>query len=224
MALTTHDLLTNDERRRLASLLVAGLSCSRHSLTGGDRDRWYLNMDKVLSDPSRSKQLIELLVAGIRNVTNERKVDLLAFVDNSARGPSALLTCKVALEEATGLRGIIVRPDKRLHVSQLTGEATSWQRVLFLCDVLTTGQTMARAAAICARRQLNIVGAIYVFDRMLHGQADLEAAGIEISILTSLNHFLSDLIEQLAPEQVEALKHEEAPERHDLFRLMAMQL
>lgn len=224
MTSTTQDLLTNDERRRLASLLVAGLSCSRHSLTAGDQDRWYLNMDKVLSDPSRSKELIELLVTGIRHVTNERKVDLLAFVDNSARGPSALLTCKVALEDAAGLRGIIVRPDKRLHVSQLTSEATNGQRVLFVCDVLTTGQTMARAAAICARRQLNIVGAIYVFDRMLHGRADLEAAGIEISILTNLYHFSDDLREELSPEQIKALQPEEALARHDLFRLMAMQL
>lgn len=224
MALTTHDLLTNEERRHLASLLLPGLSCSRHSLTGGDRDRWYLNMDTVLSDPSRSKQLIKLLVTGIHNVTNERKVDLLAFVDNSARGPSSLLTCKVALEEPTGLRGIIVRPDKRLHVSQLTGEVANGQRVLFLCDVLTTGQTMARAAAICARRQLNIIGAIYVFDRMLHGRADLEAAGIEISILTNLNHFSDDLSGQLSTEQNKALQHEEAPEHHDLFRLMAMHL
>jgi orotate phosphoribosyltransferase len=224
MGSTTLQLLGREDQKLLATALLAGITCSSHSLTAGDRENSFLNLDAVLSDPGRTELIIRLLLSAVDLIRKEERIDRLGFIDISTRGPAALLSCRSALSTATGLPTIIVRPDKRLFASQISGDLNPEDRLLLLCDVLTTGTTMARAFAICARRQARVIRTIFAYDRDLAGREDLQVLGVRVEGLLDSETLLNLVPEALTDAQRESLTSLQQPKHHDLFALAASQL
>jgi len=72
------------------------------------------------------------------------------------------------------------------------GDLRPNDRVLFLCDVLTTGQTLAHAYAIVARHQSRAGACIICIRRGDSGRANLEAVGIRTSSFMRKDDFLAN--------------------------------
>ena len=184
-------ILTAEDKRRLAPALSAGLTCSEHSLTGGGRRHYFIDLPRVLTHPDSASLIVNMLTDYIRQLQQTTQIDRLAFVDISSRGPSGLVPCQVAISLATKVPGVTIRPEKRLFNSQVVGDLRPNDRVLFLCDVLTTGQTLAHAYAIVARHQAEPVHALFVYEGD-SGRANLEAVGIRTSSFMRKDDFLAN--------------------------------
>lgn len=206
-----NQLLSPDDEKSLAHLLISGLSCSRHCLTAGGHAPYFLNLDRVLTEPEQCTLFLEIVAKAVRKLSSSIQFDYLAFIDSSVRGPAGLLTCRAAITYLTGVPSVVIRPYKRLHASQISNRLEPATRLIFLSDVLTTGQTMARAVAICARYQLRIAKAVFVFDRQSTGKADLEAIGLRPASLLDREALVSSEEQKLSETQLSALAQD--PER-----------
>jgi orotate phosphoribosyltransferase len=216
-------ILDAEDKGRLTTALLMGLTCSKHSLTGGARRRYFMNLQRVLSDPVNAKFIVERLVEYVVELKKTTQVDRLAFIDVSARGPSGLMPCQVAVALGSGVPSVTIRPEKRLFASQVVGELRPGHRVLFLCDVLTTGQTLARAYAIASRRQAKPLHALFVFEGA-SGRANLEAVGIESSSFIVKPEFEANAESKLSDHERTALEESELWNQVDLLPILAGQL
>lgn len=219
-SLEGRSILDADGRRAVATALRAGLMCSTHSLTSGGRRRYFIDLQRVLCDLNKAELVIGKLADYVRAVKKDG-IDRLAFIDMSAQGPSGLLPCQVAVSLATGVPAVTVRPEKRLFASQVVGDLEAGDRVLFLCDVLTTGHSLASAYAIVARRQAKPVRTLFVYESD-GGRGNLEAVGIQSASLIDKAAF-DEENPDLPPSDREALREQE-PNELDLVPVLAGQI
>jgi orotate phosphoribosyltransferase len=215
--------LLAEEELRLALMLVDGLTCSEHSLTGGGHDRSFLNLDDVLSSPTNSRSLVSLLVSAIRKTqAGGVKIDKLGYIDVATRGPLGLLSCRTEIASEINLPSVVVRPDKRLHTSQVSGKLDRGDNVAFLCDVLTIGHYLAQAYTICARHRANIASCFFVYDRLLGGRENLAFLGTPITALMDRKRLLELAKPRLTKTQQEALGAPSDSELIDLVPYVAI--
>ena len=52
-------ILAADDMKRLASALSAGLTCSEHSLTGGGKRHYFIDLPRVLTHPDSASLIVE---------------------------------------------------------------------------------------------------------------------------------------------------------------------
>lgn len=222
--LAPDDLMTSDERRRLSKILASGLTCSNYSLTAGGRRRSFENLDIVLADPVKAEEFVALLIGSIKAALDKVSADQLAFIDASGRGPRALLDCRTQLSAAIGLSSVVIRPEKHLHVAQVVGRIEPAGQLLFLCDVHTTGQSMARTLGICAREQAQIAHVIYIYDSMPVQTAGLRALGLNVTALAEAKDLLDLGPEFLTTVQRQELEEEPVVHQTELFELAMAEL
>ena len=222
--ITVSDLLSEDDQNRLNRIVASGLTCSVHGLTCGGRRQSFSNLDILLADPLVSSEFVQIAVRCIQSLQARTEIDQLAYIDVSSRGPHALLTCRTEIASHTHLRSVIVRPDKRLHVAQIDGKIEPGDRIVFLCDALTTGHTMARAFGICARRQAILVCAVFVYDGLLAGTDELNALGLNTVSLVDPHSLTARALDQLSPRTIAALRERPAIRRQDLFKVAMAQI
>ncbi|MGH8487826.1 MAG: hypothetical protein ACREXS_02850 [Gammaproteobacteria bacterium] len=217
--------LKPEEEERLALALFAGLTCSSHSLSAGIRNRSFVTLDLIFANPKRCRDVLEVIVPQIRETIADEQTNKLAFVDNTPRGPAGLLSLRAAIASEVNMDSVIIRPNKRLHASQVSGPLEPGDRVVLLCDVVTTGQTAARAYAVCARRQARVASVICVYDREVAGAEALGELNIPLRTLIGRRKFTEVVKAHGAtPKQLEALATLAEPVSKDLFALVAAQL
>lgn len=217
--------LKPEEEERLALALFAGLTCSSHSLSAGSRDRSFVTLDLILANPKRCRDVLEVILPQIKEATADEQINKLAFVDNTPRGPAGLLSLRAAIANEVNMDNVVIRPNKRLHASQVSGPLEPGDRILLLCDVVTTGRTVARAYAVCARRQARVASVICVFDREVTGAEALGELNIPLRTLIGRQRFAEVVRDHGAtPKQLEALAATAEPVAMDLFALVAAQI
>ena len=106
--------------------------------------------------------------------------------------------------------------------SQVVGDLNANDRVLFLCDVLTTGQTLAHAYAVVAKYQAKPVHALFVYEGD-SGRENLEAVGIGAASFMRKNDFLENAGD-LSEAREKALQEPEPWNRTDLLPALAGQI
>jgi|SRR5579859_1626470 len=221
-SLKGRSILEARDKTELAKALRAGLTCSSHSLTSGGRRRYFIDLQRVLCDLKKAELIVSKLVEYVFDLKEELRVDRLAFIDISAQGPSGLVPCQVAVSLETGIPAVTIRPEKRLFASQVVGDVMPGDRVLFLCDVLTTGHSLASAYAIVARRQAKPVRALFVYESD-GGRINLEAVGIESASFIDKVAF-DEENPDLSPSDREALLEPEPWNEVDLVPVLAGQI
>jgi orotate phosphoribosyltransferase len=171
-----------------------------------------------------------MLTYYVKQLKQTTQIDRLAFIDISSRGPSGLVPCQVAISLATKVPGVTIRPEKRLFSSQVVGDLNANDCVLFLCDVLTTGQTLAHACAVVAKYQAKPVyalqaepvHALFVYEGD-SGRANLEDVGIGATSFMRKNDFL-EYAGDLSEAHEKALQEPEPWNRTDLLPALAGQI
>lgn len=220
-SLEGRSILKTEDKTKLARALRAGLTCSSHSLTSGGRRRYFIDLQRVLCDLKKADLIVSKLVEYVSDLKKELRIDRLAFIDISAQGPSGLVPCQVAVSLKTGIPPVTIRPEKRLFASQVVGDLAPGDHVLFLCDVLTTGHSLASAYAIVARRQAKPVRTLFVYESD-GGRDNLEAIGIECASFIDKIAF-DEGNPDLSPSDREALQEPE-PNQLDLVPVLAGQI
>ncbi len=222
LSLEGRSILDAEDKKKVATALRAGLTCSSHSLTSGGRRRYFVDLQRVLCDLNKAELIVSKLVEYVFALQKELQIDRLAFIDISAQGPSGLVPCQVAVSLATGIPAVTIRPEKRLFASQVVGDLSPGDRVLFLCDVLTTGHSLASACAIVARRQAKPVRTLFVYEND-GGRVNLEAVGIESASFIDKVAF-GEENPDLSPSDREALREPEPWNEVDLVPVFAGQI
>jgi orotate phosphoribosyltransferase len=212
--------ITEDTRRNLAEKLVGALTCSHHTLTAGASRNYFINLDALLTQPDTARVVVAALVDEIRGVQEQSgPIHRLCIVEVAEQGPVGLVNCSSALSIQTGIAGVLIRPNKRLYESQLVGMVAAGDRVLFVGDVLTTGEKFASAVAILGRKQAHIVHAIYVYDGMCGGRENTAPFGLVPESLVDIRHLREAA--GLTAEQRNALTPNPNPDRRDLMAVVA---
>src|SRR5258708_1051981 len=89
------------DKKKVATALRAGLTCSSHSLTSGGRRRYFVDLQRVLCDLNKAELIVSKLVEYVFALQKELQIDRLAFIDISAQGPSGLLPDQLPVAVAT---------------------------------------------------------------------------------------------------------------------------
>ncbi len=169
--------------RRLVEL--GAFSIGDFVLSSGARSPYYLDMRRVMSDPWTFRWAIDQY----SQLLNDLDYDVIAGVECGSVPFSSALGYAL-MRPALYVRK---RPKEHGTRSLVEGRAFPGQRVVIIDDVLTTGKSVADAAAALRNAGLDARAAIVFVDREQCGRENLKRVGIEVRSVYTVTRLVEEM-------------------------------
>jgi len=190
----------DDRRRRLLALIREhGLRFGEFRLSSGATSSYYIDLRKVTTHPEGALLAADLLLDAMRGIG-------YAAVGGPTLGADPLAGAIAALSAIRGepLPTFIVRSQPKAHGTEagIEGQLPSGGRAAVMDDVATEGNSLIRAAEAVRKAGLTVEDAYVLLDRGQGAAKKLEAAGIALHTLFSIDEALSGVAVERAGEEV----------------------
>jgi len=175
------------DRESLAALLrERSVSLGDFRLASGQRSHYYIDARKTtMSAPG------QLLVGGLGLAAIRAAGWAPAAIGGLTMGadPVAYAIARASAEQPPEIHAFSVRKEPKAHgtARRIEGNFRPGDRVVVLEDVITTGGSALQAIAAVRAEGGVVIGALAVVDRLQGGRAAIEAAGIDVVVLTTIS-------------------------------------
>ncbi len=142
---------------------------SEYDYVSGGHGHDFVDLDELFGpndgEEAKLSGLIESLARRIKDLRDAEGYNLLAFVVTRP-GPVGIVAARVLLAQKTGMRSMVIRPEKRL-LSQAAKPFVLPKdaHVLIVSDVATTGRSIWHAAEVLWKLGARNCGALAFADR-----------------------------------------------------------
>ncbi|MEM3437901.1 MAG: orotate phosphoribosyltransferase [Nitrososphaerales archaeon] len=177
--------------KELGRVLVKtnALKFGTFTLTSGKMSSYYIDLRIVPSLPEIFKRIIDAFIEAIKNMLNLDKIDAISGI------PTAGLTYSTVVAYKLEKPLLYVRKESREHGTQKRVEGLlrpGW-KVLILDDLITTGNSILRAAEAIRSEGGIVENALVLIDRMEGGRERLATLNIKLNALAKITE-LADLL------------------------------
>ncbi len=189
-------LLSWDSRRlelikELGRVLVkiGALKFGTFTLTSGKMSSYYIDLRIVPSLPEVFKRITDIFIDAIKNMVNLDRIDAISGI------PTAGLTYSTVIAYKLEKPLLYVRKELREHGTQKRVEGLlrpGW-RVLIIDDLITTGNSILKAAEAIRNEGGLVEDALVLIDRMEGGKEKLATSNIKLKALAKITE-LADLL------------------------------
>jgi orotate phosphoribosyltransferase len=174
------------DRESLAALLrERSVSLGDFRLASGQRSHYYIDARKTTMSAQGQLLVGRLGLATIREAgwTPVAVGGLTMGAD-----PVAFAVARASVDRPPQIQAFSVRKAPKSHgtARRIEGNFSRGDSVVILEDVITTGASALEAVAAVRDEGGHILGALAVVDRLQGGRATIEAAGIEVVVLTTI--------------------------------------
>ncbi len=169
--------------RRLVELGV--FSTGDFVLSSGARSPYYLDMRRIMSDPDAFRWAIDLY----SQLLNDLDYDVIAGVECGSVPFSSVLGYTL-MKPTLYVRK---KPKEYGTRSMVEGRAFPGQRAVIVDDVLTTGNSVAAAAAALRDAGLDVRAAVVFVDREQCGRENLKRVGIEARSVYTVTRLVEEM-------------------------------
>ncbi|MCK4404051.1 MAG: hypothetical protein KAW02_03075 [candidate division Zixibacteria bacterium] len=127
---------------------------STHRYRSGREAPWYVDFDNIANDPVRCRVTTQLYADRIEEITKQRNIDFLGFIDKSEGGTVGTIRLAGAISILTDTPNVAIRPGKDISHERLKiplqkgriGENRACQATcIILTDHCTTGSEVLEA-------------------------------------------------------------------------------
>jgi len=148
-------------------------------LTSGKRSNYYINIKKATTDP----EILRKIASGFSKFVKNEKI---AGIELGS------VPLAVALSLETGNKYIIIRKESKTHGTQslIEGDLEKGEEVIIVEDVMTTGQSIIRAAKIVREMGGIVKKVLVVVDREEGGMENLRNENLEAISLVKVSNLL----------------------------------
>lgn len=175
------------ERESLAALLrERSVAFGDFQLSSGQRSNYYIDARKTTMSAQGQLLVGRLGLAAIR-----RAGWTPAAVGGLTMGadPVAYAIARASVEQPPEVQAFSVRKETKAHGAsrRIEGNFNPGDPVVILEDTITTGGSALQAIAVVRAEGGVVLGLLAVVDRLQGGRAAIEAGGIEVVVLTTIN-------------------------------------
>ncbi len=151
-------------------------------LTSGKRSNYYINIKKATTDP----EILRKIANGFSKFVKNEKI---AGIELGS------VPLAVALSLETGNKYIIIRKESKTHGTQslIEGDLEKGEEVIIVEDVMTTGQSIIRAAKIVREMGGIVKKVLVVVDREEGGMENLRNENLEAISLVNVSNLLKKI-------------------------------
>jgi len=159
------------------------VSKSNWALARGIPSKHFFDMDKGTHASESIQAISDRYIEKIKEImTRDPKIDRLAFIEKEFGTVGALPLMSFIVSQ-TGIEATIIRLRKELSlVSQKGAKITSENNVVIINDVLTSGESIEKAAKIIMSTGAKVRYAVVLYDREQGGKKRLERLGIQVEV------------------------------------------
>ncbi len=152
-------------------------------LTSGKRSNYYINIKKATTDPD----ILKKIALGFSQYVGNEKI---AGIELGS------VPLAVALSLETGNKYIIIRKESKTHGTQnlIEGDLEKGEEIIIVEDVMTTGQSIIRAAKIIRDLGGIVKKVLVVVDREEGGLENLKNENLEAISLVKVSSLLKKVI------------------------------
>ncbi len=127
---------------------------STHLCRRGDEKPYYIDFDALIHDPYLTEQIVRLFSVKIMEISNQRQIDILGFINKYSGGTVGAISIAGALSIFTRIPRITIRLNKnalseRIKAHPIVGkpkkETLSGANVLVVTDHVTGGNELLNA-------------------------------------------------------------------------------
>lgn len=176
----------NDQESLAALLRERSVSFGDFRLASGKRSRYYIDARKTtMSAPG------QLLVGRLGLAAIRAAGWAPAAVGGLTLGadPVAYAIARASADQPPQVHAFSVRKEPKTHgtARRIEGNFQSGDQVVVLEDVVTTGGSALQAIAAVRAEGGEVIGVLAVVDRLQSGRAAIEAAGVNVVVLTTIS-------------------------------------
>lgn len=127
---------------------------STHVFRRGGQKPYYVDFDELIHDPYIAEQIVQLFSVKIMEISNQRQIDLLGFINKYSKGTIGALSIAGAISIFTRIPRINIRLNKNAvservkahpEVGKSKREALGGAKVLVVTDHVTGGNELLNA-------------------------------------------------------------------------------
>lgn len=210
------------------------ISKSNWALARGIPSKHFFDIDKGTHAPESILGISSQYIEKIKELkTKEPKIDRLVFIEK-AFGTVGAIPLLSSIVTQTGIDATIIRLRKEISlVSQKGASLTNQNCAVILSDVLTSGESIEKAAQIIRRHGAEVPYAVVLYDREQGGRKRLEQSGIKVETFLTRKQLVesgdvpreseaefSPEEEVIAPSQTKIKEFEESlsPKSRDILK------
>ncbi|MEM3383626.1 MAG: orotate phosphoribosyltransferase [Nitrososphaerales archaeon] len=168
---------------------IGALKFGTFTLTSGKMSSYYIDLRIVPSLPEVFKRITDIFIDAIKNMVNLDRIDAISGI------PTAGLTYSTVIAYKLEKPLLYVRKELREHGTQKRVEGLlrpGW-RVLIIDDLITTGNSILKAAEAIRNEGGLVEDALVLIDRMEGGKEKLATSNIKLKALAKITE-LADLL------------------------------
>jgi orotate phosphoribosyltransferase len=188
------DLNISANAEKCLSIASSAIQNSEWTLAGGMGSDYFWDIDYLIHDKNKSKEILNLFVDSIKKLEKENIIDFntLGFIDKGNDGPLGMVSFFIAIQSKIAKKFIIIRPKKLLLKSAIKGSILNVSdKVLILSDVATTGRGIFKASQKVKDYGAKVSGALVLFDRTQGANENLQRKGINLFSIFSAEKIYS---------------------------------
>lgn len=188
---TAADKHFGDLKSQLAQFYIRrnAFSKGEFRLTGGEQSNYYIDGRLVTTHPPALGVATQCIVSVMH------KYSILGNVTRIVVPVLSGVTLGVALSLKTGLDLVMDRGVAKIHGmgKRFEGSISREDRAVIVDDLLTSGATILRTMEGLTEREIRYDTAIVLVDRLEGGRERLEARGLRLITIITLNDILREL-------------------------------